>query len=361
MSNRYKLGQMSNRALCAIDLFCGAGGLSLGLKKAGFSILAGIDSDSACKFPFTSNIGASFIEADVRNVSGRHLARLYPKGAIRLLAGCAPCTPFSPHRRGAVNRAKEEWGLVRQFGRIAGELRPELVTMENVPRLGSKKVFRDFLRTLSGLGYEVTWRSVYCPTFGIPQHRRRLVVMASRIGAIEVPTGFLTPNRYRTVRQTIGSLPKVAAGCQDPTDRLHRARMLSELNLRRVRASTPGGTWEDWPKKLRAKCHLKRSGSTYRNVYSRMAWDEPAPTITTLAHNFGTGRFGHPEQDRAITLREAALLQTFPKGFRFVGPDEGVSLVEVGRLIGNAVPPRLAYFIGSEMARVSKRSQLLGE
>jgi DNA (cytosine-5)-methyltransferase 1 len=342
------------RALCAIDLFCGAGGLSLGLKKAGFSILAGIDSDPTCRFPFTSNIGASFIEADVRGVSGGDLARLYPKGAVRLLAGCAPCTPFSPHRRGTSNTTMEEWGLVRQFGRIARELRPDLVTMENVPRLGSKKVFRDFLRNLSGLGYEVAWRSVYCPAFGIPQHRRRLVLMASLIGAIQVPTGFLAPGRYPTVRQTIGSLPRVAAGCQDPTDRLHRARALSALNLRRVRASTPGGTWEDWPKELRAKCHLKQSGATYRNVYSRMAWDEPAPTITTLAHNFGTGRFGHPEQNRAITLREAALLQTFPKRFRFVGPDEEVSLVGVGRLIGNAVPPRLAYFIGSEMARVGR-------
>src|SRR5579859_2852661 len=135
---------MPKTALCAVDLCCGAGGLSLGLKKAGFSILEGIDSDPSCRFPFTANIGARFTEADVREIFGRYLASIYPPGAVRLLAGCAPCRLFSPHRRGSENPANEEWGLVKEFGRLATELKPELITMENVPRLGSKRIFREF-------------------------------------------------------------------------------------------------------------------------------------------------------------------------------------------------------------------------
>jgi DNA (cytosine-5)-methyltransferase 1 len=337
-----------------IDLFCGAGGLTLGLQKAGVSIIAGIDFDPACEFPFTTNNTSRFIQADVREISGYDLSALYPSGTIRLLAGCAPCRPFSPHRRGSDNSGDEEWGLVKEFSRLVEELRPELVTMENVPRLGSKLVFLDFVRKLIRLGYEVDFGSVYCPRFGIPQHRRRLVLMASLIGPIRVPIGAVPPEKYKTVRETIATLPRLAAGERDPNDPLHRARSLNETNLRRVRTSRPGGTWEDWPKDLRAQCHQKTTGSTYRNVYSRMVWDEPAPTITTLAHNFGTGRFGHPEQDRAITPREAALLQTFPRRFRFAAPGEEVSLTTAGRLIGNAVPPRMAYFVGKEIARTAE-------
>ena len=226
--------------------------------------------------------------------------------------------------------------------------------MENVPRLRSKRVFRDFIRELQRLGYCVDSASLHCAKFGVPQNRRRMVLIASLIGPVAVPCGQLSPGEYKTVRDAIGSLPALAAGQVDSKDRLHRARHLSDTNLTRVQSSRPGGTWEDWPESLRAKCHRKKSGATYRNVYSRMEWDRPGPTITTLAYNFGTGRFGHPEQDRAITLREAALLQTFPRYFRFVEPKKKVSLLGVGRLIGNAVPPRLAFFIGKEIVRAAE-------
>ena len=345
---------VARSGIYGIDLFCGAGGLTFGLQKAGVSIVAGVDSDPTSEYPFTYNNRAKFISADVRDVSGTHLARLYPADAIRLLAGCAPCRPFSPHRRGSIDTGHEDWALVKQFGRLAAELRPELVTMENVPRLSSKPVFREFVRKLQRLGYYIDSASLHCAKFGVPQNRRRLVLVASLIGPIAVPCGQLSPVDYKTVRDAIELLPRLAAGQEDSRDRLHRARKLSEINLIRVQSSKPGGTWEDWPKNLRVKCHRKKSGATYRNVYSRMEWDKPAPTITTLAHNFGTGRFGHPEQDRAITLREAALLQTFPRYFRFVDPKEQVSLTRVGRLIGNAVPPRLAFFIGKEIMRAAE-------
>lgn len=348
------MGRAHRRStVSAVDLFCGVGGLSYGLRRAGINVVAGIDLDPRCEFPFSANVGARFIRADVRDLSGADLAKLYPKGSVRLLAGCAPCLPFSPWRRGTSNSTHADWKLLNDFGRLVKELRPELVTMENVPDLQSKPIFKTFVRELAKAGYEVNYRSVYCPRFGIPQHRRRLVLVASLIGSVCVPEGRLSPEEYRTVRDAIGSLRPVAAGESDARDRLHRARAATPVTLERLRASRPGGTWRDWPKKLRAACHVKKSGSSYQAVYSRMTWDEPSPTITTYAYSFGSGRFGHPEQDRSLTLREAAILQSFPKRYRFVKPGEKVALAPVSRLIGNAVPPRLARAIGRELVRVA--------
>ena len=148
------------------------------------------------------------------------------------------------------------------------------------------------------------------------------------------------------MRQAIHALPSIAHGETDPQDRLHKSRSLTKINLKRIKRSKPGGTWEDWPEELRSACHRKASGATFRNVYARMVWDEPSPTITTMAYNFGTGRFGHPEQDRALTLREAANLQSFPPDYEFVASDGLVQFAPLGRLIGNAVPPRLAEAVG---------------
>jgi DNA (cytosine-5)-methyltransferase 1 len=344
---------MRTAIVCGIDVYCGAGGLSYGLQRAGVRIAAGIDLDPISEFPFTWNNRTHFINADVRDVSADDLSSLYPEGATRLLAGCAPCRPFSPFRRGMYNSNDKEWGLLKEFSRLAVDLKPELLTMENVPGLASKPVFKRFVKTLRRLGYHVDYKSVYSPRFGVPQHRRRLVLLASLIGEIKVPTGSVRPENFRTVRDVLASLPKLAAGERDARDRLHWARSVTRLNLQRLRSSRPGGTWEDWPESLRAKCHQRATGGSYRSVYARMSWDEPSPTITTQAYNFGTGRFGHPEQDRSITLREAALLQTFPRRFRFVRPREEVYFNHVGRLVGNAVPPRLAFFIGKEIMRVA--------
>jgi DNA (cytosine-5)-methyltransferase 1 len=309
--------------------------------------------DPACSYPFTKNNRAAFIEQDIRKVRGADLAKLYPAGSIRLLAGCAPCRPFSPFQRGSDSSTHDEWALLDEFGRIVRELRPDLVTMENVPDLAAQEPFKRFVRLLKRLAFDVAFDSVYGPDFGMPQHRRRLVLVASRIGLVSVPAGRVRPKDYKTVRDAIGGLPPVRAGEQDAVDRLHKARGVSDLNMRRLKASRPGGTWRDWEPGLRAACHQKTSGSSYQAVYSRMTWDEPAPTITTLASSFGSGRFGHPEQNRSLTLREAAILQTFPRRYRFVAPREPVGLSSVGRLIGNAVPPRLAWYVGKELMRVA--------
>jgi DNA (cytosine-5)-methyltransferase 1 len=333
--------------ISAIDLFCGAGGLSAGLREAGVSVVAGVDVDAACRHPFEENIKATFVEQDVREVSGDQLRNLWAHDSVTMLAGCAPCQPFSPYRRGKDTTAEEQWPLLNEFGRLVREATPDLVTMENVPRIGSTSVFERFVDELVSLGYTVDWESCYGPDYGLPQHRRRLVLMASRFGSITVPAGTFDLADHPTVREAIGDLRALAAGETDEADPLHKARSLSELNIKRIRASRQGGSWQDWPPSLRSACHRKASGASFRNVYARMAWDEPAPTITTLAYNFGAGRFGHPEQDRPISLREAAILQGFSGDYSFV-PGEGaaISFLHLGRLIGNAVPPPMARAIG---------------
>ena len=332
--------------ISVVDVFCGVGGLSYGLQEAGIHVAAGVDLDPACDYPYRVNVRAPFFRLDARELTGEQLTTLWPSGSVRVLAGCAPCQPFSPYRRGVDTSKEKDWSLVGELRRLAAETRPEIVTMENVPRIVSTPVFKDFAESLLGLGYWVDFKSCYCPAYGVPQHRRRLVLVGSLLGPIAVPEGTVSAANYATVRQTIGDLPEVGHGQSHPSDRLHKSRRLTGLNLRRIKASKPGGTWEEWPEELRAPCHRKSTGATFRNVYARMAWDEPAPTITTLAYNYGTGRFGHPEQDRAITLREAAILQSFPRDYDFVAPDQPVQFAPLGRLIGNAVPPLLAAAVG---------------
>lgn len=330
----------------AVDLFCGAGGLSQGLTDAGIKVVAGVDIDPACAYPFEANIGAPFIERDVREITAAHLEDLWAEGSLRLLAGCAPCQPFSPYRKGKDTSEEEQWPLLREFARLVREVGPDIVTMENVPRIGSSEVFGEFVATLTELGYNVDWRSCYGPRFGLPQHRRRLVLVASKIAPLAVPDGDLSEDDFKTVRDTIAGLANLEAGMVDPSDPLHAARSLSSVNLERIRASAPGGTWLDWSPELRAPCHQRSSGSSFKNVYARMEWDQPAPTITTLAHNYGAGRFGHPDQDRALSLREAAMLQGFPRNYKFLRAGSKPNLSQLGRLIGNAVPPPIAAAVG---------------
>jgi DNA (cytosine-5)-methyltransferase 1 len=330
----------------AIDLFCGAGGLAYGLQQAGISVAAGIDVDPECRYPFETNNDAAFLERDVRQISDAHLNRLWPADCVRLLAGCAPCQPFSPHRRGADTSGEDDWALLHEFARLVHETRPELVTMENVPRVGTSKVFLSFVQALKVAGYDVSWRSCRAVEYGLAQERRRLVLMASLLGPIAMGPGPWRDSAPATVRDVIGDLPSIKAGERDPHDPMHVSRALSPLNIKRLRASSPGGTWAEWPEELRAPCHRRDSGRTFRNPYGRMEWNRPSPTITTLAYNYGTGRFGHPEQDRALSLREAALLQGFPRDYEFVRPGDPVAFLHLGRLIGNAVPPPLGRAIG---------------
>ncbi len=327
----------------AIDLFCGAGGLSRGLQDGGVRVVAGIDVDPACRYPYETNIGATFVEEDVTGLSAKSVEALFPADGVRVLAGCTPCQPFSTYTRTKGAR-KGEWELLAKFGELVDNIRPEIVTMENVPRLERHQSFSDYTRKLEDAGYRCSFQKVRCIQYGIPQMRERLVLLASTLGVIEL----LSPEKPNTVtvRDAIGYLPPIKAGESSPDDSVHKASTLASQNMKRIRRSKPGGTWRDWEPDLRAPCHRKQSGQTYPGVYGRMEWDAPAPTITTQFHGYGNGRFGHPEQHRAISLREGALLQTFPEDYAFVPEGMSVPVSSIARMIGNAVPVRLGEVIG---------------
>jgi DNA (cytosine-5)-methyltransferase 1 len=334
-----------NPIIKAVDLFCGVGGLTHGLIRGGVSVVAGIDIDGSCRYAYEANNRATFIEKDVNNVEAWWIKETFGTSDFTLLAGCAPCQPFSTYSQsGREDRLDSDWQLVSSFGRLVKEVQPHFVTMENVPRLTKHTVFEDFLTALGD--YHIEWSIVECSRVGVPQSRNRLVLLASRIDSkgLKLPTSC---EAAITVRDTISHLPALNAGQADASDPLHVACRLSELNLRRIRLSKPGGSWRDWDIHVRAACHLKKTGDTYPSVYGRMEWDVPAPTITTQCFGYGNGRFGHPEQDRAITLREAAMLQTFPANYVFIEPGERLKFSRMGRLIGNAVPVRLGEVIAS--------------
>ncbi len=343
-------------AAAAVDIFCGAGGLTRGLLDAGIPVVAGYDIDEACRYAFEhNNAPAVFKKQSVTEITAADLAAHYPAGHKRILVGCAPCQPFSKYAQGDRGAKDDKWKLLHEFARLVCELEPDIVSMENVPELADHEIFETFLAILAAEGFhfdeEPAKRIIYCPDFGMAQHRHRLVVIASRLGPISLIPPTHKPENYETVRTALAGLPALTAGQVSETDPLHRSSRLEDINLRRIRESKPGGTWRDWPQELVAKCHNKKSGKTYPTVYERMTWDEPASTMTTQFYGFGNGRFGHPEQDRAISLREGAVLQSFPKDYAFVKPGEKCCFKTVGRMIGNAVPVRLGEVVGKTIKR----------
>lgn len=331
-----------------VDLFCGVGGLTHGLQKAGLNVIAGIDLEESCRYAYEHNNKARFIQRDITTIEPSEISELFPNDAIRILTGCAPCQPFSKY----TNRYRKEgykddkWRLLYYFGNIVKYILPEIIAMENVPELRNTDVFADFVNNLNKLNYNVSYSVVYCPDYGVPQSRKRLVLLASSIEKIKIIPPTHGVNDYITVRDAIGLLPPLESGQTDLKDRLHTATRLCEKNLQRIRASVPGGTWRSWPSDLQLKCHRKDSGTSYASVYGRMEWDSPSPTITTQFYGYGNGRFGHPTQDRAISLREGAILQSFPVDYDFIENAKPINKRQLGMQIGNAVPVELGKAIG---------------
>lgn len=331
-----------------VDLFCGVGGLTCGLRQSGLNVVGGFDLDETCQYTYEHNNHTTFHKENIRDMTGDEILECYDDDAIKILVGCAPCQPFSQMRfkLGTENKKDEKYDLLKEFGRMIEKVQPVVVSMENVPNIRGTEVFKQFLKILKDNGYFTDeGQVVYCPDYGIPQNRRRFVLLASKLGEISL----LKPTHKReqvSVRQFIENLPEVAAGEICKTDNLHRTAKLSPKNLKRIQKSTPGGTWKDWPEELRCECHKKDSGQTYTSVYGRMRWDAIGPTMTTQFYCYGTGRYGHPVQDRALTLREGALLQTFPKDYDFIDPKAKFVLHDIARHIGNAVPVRLGEVIG---------------
>ncbi|WP_309608454.1 DNA cytosine methyltransferase [Flavobacterium sp.] len=355
MSKKNK--QPNIKDFSVIDLFCGVGGLTHGFVKENFIIDAGIDFDKSCKYAFEKNNAAVFYHEDITNISGGDLASKYTKNKRRILVGCAPCQPFSiyNHRNSNISQTKsddEKWKLLYSFSNLIEDVKPEIISMENVPQLlkfDNGKVFNDFVYRLKKQGYHVSHYIVNSQDYGVPQRRKRLVLLASLHGNIELIEKTVKNNEFTTVKDAIGHLPPVQDGVSHPSDPLHRARKLTDLNKRRIQATTEGGFWRDWDESLWLECHKKESGKTFRSVYGRMKWNDVAPTMTTYCTGLGNGRFGHPEQDRAISLREAAMLQSFPQDYDFIDPTVPMSTPKIARQIGNAVPVGLGQAIAKSI------------
>jgi len=336
----------------AIDLFSGIGGLTYGLKKAGINVLAGLDNDRSCSATYEKNNKAEFICADIADYDFDYLKKLYSRDSIKVLVGCAPCQPFSSHTFKQRKKGRDErWNLLDHFVRAIKVIGPDIVSMENVRGVTKTDVFANFVKQLDSMGYKVDYDVVYAPNYGVPQNRSRLILLASKLGDINVPEKTHEKGKYVTVRDIIKELPKLKAGQKDKLDPIHQAKRLTPLNIERIRQSKQKGTWKDWDKRLLPKCYEKDSGQTYTSVYGRMGWNDVSPTITTQFSSYGSGRFGHPEQDRAISLREGALLQTFPRSYDF----GDIPASKIGKQIGNAVPPRLGFVIGETISKHVKK------
>ena len=326
--------------------------MTYGLEKAGLNVVEGVDIDPACKFAYENNTHATYVLKNAIEYSAEELEEAWDDAGHRVLVGCAPCQPFSTYTQGERGSYKVKWILLNKFAELVEETKPDIVSMENVTPLATKDAFKRFVGRLRRCGYTVSHSIVDCRHYGAPQMRRRLVLLASLKGPIKLiePT-HPEEKDWVTVKAAIGPLEALTAGAKSKTDPIHRTSRLSPLNQERIQASKPGGTWRDWPRELVAACHSRESGKTYPGVYGRMEWDKPAPTITGQCFGFGNGRFGHPEQDRALSLREAAILQTFPPDYDFVQEGDEPSMKTVGRMIGNAVPPLLGEVIGKSINR----------
>jgi DNA (cytosine-5)-methyltransferase 1 len=338
-----------------VDLFCGIGGLSYGFIKKGFKVVAGIDIDSTCKYAYEKNIGAKFYKKDLDLVSSDFIKNLFPKNKKKILIGCAPCQAFSTYSQ--KYKDNDKWKLLYTFSRIIRDIMPDIISMENVPNLKNYKdgeVLADFINVLEKLKYKVEWKIVDASEYGVPQNRKRLILFASRKAIINIikPTH---KNKKITVKKAIGKLPPIKDGVPHPKDPLHRARKLSPLNKKRIIATPAGGSWSDWPKELLLECHKKDSGKSFGSVYGRIKWDAIAPTMTTQCTGLGNGRFGHPEQDRAISIREAAIFQSFPKNYALYDPNENIAYPTLEQHIGNAVPVRLGKVIATSISRYIKQ------
>lgn len=330
-------GRRGNQSFSAIDLFCGCGGLSLGLRRAGFTVLGALDADRLAVDTYKENHKrASVLARDIREVSAvQWMEELgLSRGKLDLLAGCPPCQGFSTLRTRNGGRCvrDDDNDLVFEFVRFVKAFRPKAIMLENVPGLMDDVRLVRVKCALSALRYRYVVRVLDATEYGVPQRRKRMILLGSRVKAPR----FAEPvNRQRTVRAAIRRLPRP----EDSDDGIHNyaVRRSSAVIERIRRIPKDGGSRGDLPDREQLECHRRSDG--FRDVYGRMAWRRPAPTVTGGCINPSKGRFVHPIEDRAVTLREAALLQGFPRSYRFKMSEGRYA---VAQLIGNAFPPKFA-------------------
>lgn len=344
--------------LKAVDFFCGAGGMSLGLRHAGIEVLAGVDNADDCRETYEANIkGAKFIKHDISTLSAASLARrlnLRLNDSTLIFAGCSPCQFWSKIRTDKTKSVQTAF-LLKQFQKFIRHFRPGFVVVENVPGLHSRKeetILPEFIRFLSRLGYSWDDGIINANHYGVPQNRIRYLLIATRLSqTVSLPPA--KPDPSLTVSAFIGvanGFRQIAAGHRDHSDLRHSSCALSPENIRRIQLTQKSGgdrtAWKD-VEALQIDAYRGKD-DIFRDVYGRMYWDRPAPTITTRFNSFSNGRFGHPDEDRAISIREGATLQTFPREFVF----RGANLNALARQIGNAVPPALAERIGYHLKTI---------
>jgi DNA (cytosine-5)-methyltransferase 1 len=350
--------------LSAIDFFCGAGGMTYGFRKAEVNVLAGIDIDSNCKETYElNNQPSKFIEADIKNLTETELAE---KTGIKrnddtlIFIGCSPCQYWSKINTDKT-KSKESKSLLSDFRRFVDYFKPGYLVIENVPgilRRREESPLKEFLDFLDTEKYNYTHNVINASYYGVPQTRRRFLLIASRVTKeISLPIADTKINPP-TVRQSIGDTSKfvpIPPGHKDKTDFLHTTSGLSINNQERLKI-TPhnGGTRKAWSNtKLQIPAYVGKDDA-FQDVYGRMFWDRPAPTITTKFYSITNGRFGHPEQDRGISLREGATLQTFDSDYKFFSN----SIAGVAKLIGNAVPPALSQRIAETILNSHKNGTI---
>ena len=347
-----------NKNINVIDFFCGCGGTSAGLEKSGMNIVAGVDIDKNALATYAHNFPkAVAIDKSICDLACKDLESLtsIDKNEVLVFSACAPCQPFSNQNRNKRDD-DERRTLLDEFHRFVEYFEPDFIILENVP--GMQKVqegpFTRFTAFLDTLGYCYDTDVKNAMDYGVPQSRKRLVLIASKHGMIKLPVETHGEDKipYKTVRDTITKYPSLKAGEEHSEITNHRARFVSDLNLKRLKATPEGGDRRHWPDDLILECHKNTKG--FSNVYGRMSWDKPSPTLTTNCTAISSGRYGHPSQDRAISIREAGALQTFDDDFIFTG-----SVQNASRQVGNAVPVLFAKALGdSVVQQINKKGKI---
>lgn len=340
--------------LKAIDFFSGAGGLTHGLRSAGINVLAGVDIEASCKETYEkNNKGSVYLERDVTKYSPQELQKdlnIKRNDNDMIFAGCAPCQFWSIIHT-SKEKSKKTKDLILDFQRFVEYFNPGFVLVENVPGISSKEgsPMGKFITTLESLGYKVAHHVTDMSQYGIPQKRKRFTLLASRVSNISLPE---PTNKQKTLKDILGpqnGFSKIKAGTKDPSKFLHSAASLNQKNIERLQM-TPhsGGDRSNWQNKKKYQLDCYSSGEKkFYDTYGRMWWDKPAPTITTKFYSISNGRFAHPDEDRAISLREGATIQTFPKNYEFIGN----SVASISKMIGNAVPPAFGKILGDQIVR----------
>lgn len=348
------------KKLKAIDFFCSIGGVSLGFKQAGIKVLGGIDIDKSCQETYEKNIKAKFLPENVSSLPKEIVAEFFNIKQNQddlIFVGCSPCQYYSNIKTNK-KKASETRLLLADFQEFVDYYKPGYVFIENVPGLDKNPEsplgsFKNFLRNN---GYVMDEDVLNAKYYGVPQNRRRYILIASRVKK-EIKLPEANKKDIKTVKHAIGDyskFPPIKAGVKDNSEFIHSSARLSEINMKRIKATPINGgsriTWKD--ETLQVDCYKRHEG--YTDVYGRMFWDKPSPTITTRFVSLSNGRYGHPEQDRAISLREGATLQSFPEDFIFYSNSQGT----VAKMIGNAVPPELSKNIGLQLIKTHNNGRI---